>query len=147
MGHTASLLAATVVVLVVTACGGNDTEGPTPASEPPSSSEAEGDTGDGLFPDVLEVSATQSDDGTWTFNVTISSPYDSPERYADAWRVLAPDGAQLGIRVLLHDHAGEQPFTRSESGIEIPDDITEVLVQARDQLNGWGGTTVVFAVR
>jgi hypothetical protein len=147
MGHTASLLAATVVVLVVTACGANDTEGPTPASEPPSSSEAASDTGDGLFPDVLEVSATQSDDETWTFNVTISSPYDSPERYADAWRVLAPDGTQLGIRVLLHDHAGEQPFTRSESGIEIPDDITEVLVQARDQLNGWGGTTVVFAVR
>jgi hypothetical protein len=105
------------------------------------------ETGDGLFPDVIEVSATQSGDSTWTFNVTVSSPYDSPERYADAWRVLAPDGTELGIRELLHDHAGEQPFTRSQSGIEIPGDIAEVRVQARDQLNGWGGATVVFVVR
>ena len=146
MGHTASVLTTIVVALVVTACGGNDAESSTPASEPPSSTEVASESGDGLFPNVLEVSATRSDDGTWTFDVTVSSPYDSPERYADAWRVLAPDGTELGIRELLHDHAGEQPFTRSQSGIEIPGDITEVRVQARDQLNGWGGATVEFAL-
>ncbi len=98
--------------------------------------------GDGLFPDVLGVSARQGDDGTWTFDVTISSPYDSPQRYADAWRVLAPDGTELGIRELAHDHAGEQPFTRSLAGVVIPDDVTEVTIEARDQINGWGGAVV-----
>ena len=142
------LLAAIVAALAAVACGGDDAGTSSPASEPPATAETTGGSaGDGLFPDVLEVSATQGDDGTWTFAVTISSPYDSPDRYADAWRVLGPDGTELGVRELLHDHAGEQPFTRSLSGIEIAGDVTEVTVQARDQLNGWGGATVVFALR
>lgn len=94
-----------------------------------------------LYPDVLAAEAEQQD-GTWTFQVTMSSPYDSPQRYADAWRVLAPDGTELGVRVLTHDHASEQPFTRSLSGVEIPDDVTTVTIQGRDQLSGWGGATV-----
>ena len=35
----------------------------------------------------------------------------------DAWRVLDPDGNELGVRILTHDHANEQPFTRSQGGI------------------------------
>lgn len=94
-----------------------------------------------LFPDVVDATATLEDDGTWTFNATLSSPYDSPARYADAWRVVGPDGTEYGIRVLTHDHANEQPFTRSESGIAIPDDITTVTIEGRDQVSGWGGAT------
>lgn len=97
---------------------------------------------DGLYPDVVDAVARQADDGTWEFDVTISSPYDSPERYADAWRVLGPDGDQLAIRELNHDHASEQPFTRSLSGVAIPADLNEVTIQGRDQVNGWGGDTV-----
>jgi len=104
-----------------------------------------------LFPDVLAVEATQSNDGTWRFSVTLSSPYDSPARYADAWRVRSVDNvdgqpAEYGVRVLTHDHSGEQPFTRSHSGIEIPDGVTTVLVEGRDQVSGWGGMTVEFAL-
>jgi len=95
------------------------------------------------FPDIIAVQATREDAGTWRFDVTVSSPYDTPERYADAWRVLDPDGNELGIRVLTHDHANEQPFTRSQGGIAIPDNVTEVTVQGRDQANGWGGGELV----
>lgn len=95
-----------------------------------------------FFPDVLDAEATQADDGSWTFSVTLSSPYDTPEQYADAWRVVGPDGTVFGIRELLHDHANEQPFTRSQSGIEIPDGITTVTIEGRDQANGWGGATL-----
>lgn len=98
------------------------------------------------FPDIVDARAVQSDNGTWNFSVTVSSPYDSPERYADAWRVLGPDGDEFGIRVLLHDHANEQPFTRSQSGIEIPDDVTEVTIQGRDLANGWGGGELTLAL-
>lgn len=93
------------------------------------------------FPDVVLAIATLQDDGTWTVAATLSSPYDSPERYADAWRVIGPDGTEYGIRELGHDHASEQPFTRSQDGIEIPDEVTTVTIQGRDQVSGWGGAT------
>jgi hypothetical protein len=93
------------------------------------------------YPDVLEAELEPSGDG-WRLSATISSPYDSPDRYADAFRVLTPDGEELGVRELLHDHADEQPFTRSLDGLEIPDDVAEVIVEGRDQEHGWGGGTV-----
>ena len=96
---------------------------------------------DDAFPSVIGATATPDGDGTWRFDVTISSPYDTPERYADAWRVLGPDGTEYGIRILAHDHANEQPFTRSQSGIPIPADVQTVTIQGRDLANGWGGPT------
>ncbi len=132
---------------VLAACG---EESPEPAAEEtaePTTSTAEPATeSEELFPDVVGVEAGQGDDGSWTFNVTLSSPYDSPERYADAWRVVGPDGTVYGERILLHDHAGEQPFTRSQSGIVIPDDVSEVLVEGRDQVSGWGGQTMTYTL-
>lgn len=97
---------------------------------------------DELFPDVIDATATSDGEGTWRFDVTISSPYDSPEQYADAWRVLGPDGTEYGIRVLTHDHAGEQPFTRSQGGIAIPPEVDTVTIEGRDLRNGWGGATL-----
>lgn len=98
------------------------------------------------FPDIIGAEAITDASGLWRFSVTVSSPYDSPERYADAWRVVDPDGNELGIRILTHDHASEQPFTRSQSGIEIPDGISEVTVQGRDLQNGWGGGELIVAI-
>ena len=95
---------------------------------------------------MVDAELTEDGDGTFTAAVTLSSPYDTPERYADAWRVLSPDGEELGIRELAHDHAAEQPFTRSQSGIAIPDDVAEVTIQGRDQENGWGGDELTIAV-
>ncbi len=79
-------------------------------------------------------------------SVTLSSPYDTPERYADGWRVLAPDGATLGEHQLDHDHASEHPFTRTQTGLRIPVDVDEVIVERRDQANGYGGGTVTVEV-
>ncbi len=47
-----------------------------------------------------------------------------------------------GARVLLHDHATEQPFTRDLYGVVVPVGVRSVVVQARDLKNGWGGKTV-----
>ena len=76
--------------------------------------------------------------GTWRFDVTVAHPDTGWEHYADGWRVFAPDGTELGYRELLHPHVNEQPFTRSQSGIVIPEDITEVTVQAFDNVDGAG---------
>lgn len=124
MRAVAALIA--LLLLLVPACGDDE--------------EAD-DSGSGRYPDVLAVES-EFDNGEWTFSVTISSPYDSPDQYADAWRVLGPDGTEYGIRILTHDHANEQPFTRSQRGIAIPSDVEVVTVQGRDLVNGWGGGTL-----
>ena len=91
------------------------------------------------FPTVVAAEATQAADGTWRFDVTLSSPYDTPEHYADAWRVRDQSGSRIyGVRELAHHHANEQPFTRSLSGVEIPDGVTVVWIEGRDSENGWG---------
>ncbi len=119
-----------------------DIEAPVAPSSTDQPSNTASASGSSEFPDITAALASQSDDGTWRFDVTVSSPYDSPERYADAWRVLRPDGTQIGIRELTHDHASEQPFTRSQSGIVIPDGVTRVTIEGRDLVNGWGGGTL-----
>jgi hypothetical protein len=96
---------------------------------------------DQQFPEVLEATATMSA-ATWSFEVTMSSPYDTPERYADGWRVLGPDNEVYGEHTLTHDHAAEQPFTRTQSGVEIPEGVDEVTIEGRDLVNGYGGATV-----
>ena len=91
------------------------------------------------FPEIVAVEATPSGAGAYDFAVTISSPYDSPQRYANGWRVLSPDGDLLGEMELLHDHASEQPFTRVQTGVEIPEQTTKVLIEGRDLENSYGG--------
>lgn len=93
------------------------------------------------YPDVIDVRVSATDDDRFTFQVTLSSPYDTPQRYADAFRVMTEAGDSLGVRQLLHDHANEQPFTRSLSGVDIEPGITRVVVQGRDQEYGYGGET------
>lgn len=93
-------------------------------------------------PDVLAAKVRLSGTDTFDFDVTVSSPYDTPQRYADAFRVMGRDGAVYGERILLHDHAGEQPFTRDLYGVRIPRAVTVVVIQARDQRFGYGGKTI-----
>ncbi len=93
-------------------------------------------------PDVIAAKAQPRGAGTFDFDVTVSSPYDTPQRYADAFRVMHKDGTVYGERVLLHDHATEQPFTRDLQGVVVPAAVRSVVVQARDLKNGWGGKTV-----
>jgi len=61
-------------------------------------------------------------------------------------RVLAPDGAVLGEHTLLHDHANEQPFTRTQRNVIIPSDVLTVTIEGRDLVNGYGGRTFTVPV-
>ena len=45
-------------------------------------------------------------------------------------------------RLLLHPHENEQPFTRSQSGIVVPDGVTTVTVRAHDLVDGFGGREI-----
>lgn len=94
-------------------------------------------------PDVIAVQVRAAGPDRFDFDVTVSSPYDTPQRYADGFRVTSPDGKAIhGERTLWHDHAGEQPFTRDLHGVRIPPGTRQVRVQARDQRHGYGGRSI-----
>lgn len=100
--------------------------------------------------DVTYVKAVQSDNGSWTFYVTLSHPDTGWEDYLNGWDVVTEDGTILKpnpdspfTRLLLHPHVDEQPFTRSQSSIEIPAGATIVTVRANDLVDGFGGQEVI----
>lgn len=102
---------------------------------------------DDRFPDVVAVELRPTGaDRIFDVAVTISSPYDTPARYADGWRVLDAAGNVLGTHSLRHDHAAEQPFTRVQRGLRIPSGVDEVTVEGRDLANGFGGRRLTLAV-
>jgi len=90
-------------------------------------------------PEVVDVTATQSG-GSWRFDVAILHGDTGWDDYADGWEVIDADGNQLGERPLAHPHVNEQPFTRSQSGIVIPEGTTEVYIRVRDNVSGWYDT-------
>ena len=85
---------------------------------------------DQRYPDVLAVNVRPGGAGSFDFDVTISSPYDTPQRYADAFRAAGKDGRAFGERVLLHDHADEQAFTRDLYGVAIPPEIRMIVIMS-----------------
>ena len=111
-----------------------------PTDEPAAVSEGNPDL---EYAQVVFVTATQSSDGTWRFDTTVRHNDQGWENYADAWQVVDLTGNMLGERILLHPHDTEQPFTRSQSGIVIPDEVTQVIVRAKDNVEGFGGQVVV----
>lgn len=110
------------------------------------SADIEPDTANADYPDVLAAVLENDGDSGWSLEVTLSSQYDTPERYADGWRVLDADGEVLGEHTLTHDHASEQPVTRTQSGLEIPDGVDVVTVEGKDTENGYGGATLEVEV-
>ena len=88
---------------------------------------------------------------TWTFSVTVSHPDTGWGDYSNGWDVIIPDGIVLKTdesdpftRVLLHPHENEQPFTRSQSGIIVPEGINQLLVRAHDIVDGFGGAEILI---
>ncbi len=92
---------------------------------------------------VTNVRLTQMGD-TWRVDVSILHGDTGWDDYADGWRVEDANGFVLGDRPLAHPHVNEQPFTRSTSGVVIPEGMAEVFIRTRTNVDGWD--TEVFAV-
>lgn len=128
-----------IFVIFLAACGGlsdgslvDDSTQPTvPAVQP--------------CADVVDARLSRTGDAH-RIDVTVRSGDTGWDKYADAWVVRTLDGEVLGERVLAHPHETEQPFTRSLSGVIIPDGVAEVEVAARDSVNGFCGETLTVAV-
>jgi hypothetical protein len=88
-------------------------------------------------PDARVTKVQASGSGSeYTFEVTIASNDTGCTHYADWWEVVDEHGALLYRRVLLHDHADEQPFTRSGGPIALTGGQT-VTVRAHMNTSGY----------
>lgn len=145
-GRQLTRSALALLLALVAGCGNDDAGRASVEPGATGSTSTAAPAGEQRFPDIVDVELTPQGDGTYDVAATVSSPYDTPERYADAWRIVAPDGSVLGVRELTHDHADEQPFTRSLTGVEVPDSVDRIVVEGRDLVHGWGGGTAEAAI-
>lgn len=88
-------------------------------------------------PAVVQNVKVSKSGNSYTFDVTISHTDTGWDDYADIWRIKDMNGNILGERSLAHPHVNEQPFTRSLSGVQIPDGTDTVIVEAHDTVTGW----------
>jgi ABC-type oligopeptide transport system substrate-binding subunit len=94
-----------------------------------------------LCASVVGAEATK-DGETWTFALTVVSDDISATEFGDSWELRTLDGDVLATRVLAHEHINEQPFTRSMSGIVIPDGVKTVIGVAHHNVGGYCGETL-----
>lgn len=142
-----------VLVLVAVACGGRadgtdpvaaSTTVPLAAATVTTSIAIEEPGSDGCAHVIAGEIAWQGE--VATISATVSSADTGWDKYADAWEVRTVEGEVLGVRELAHPHENEQPFTRSLSGVSIPESETEVVLAARDSVEGWCGETFAIEV-
>lgn len=98
---------------------------------------------------VTNVFAREEQDGTWTFHVSVEHKDVNWYDYADGWDIVLPDGSILKpdpfgqyTRHVRHPHVEEQPFTRTQKELEIPEGVDRVRVRAHDKKDGWGGAEI-----
>lgn len=145
MQRISMILCSSLLTVGLASCS-SGSSGDNESSDSPNAAKTSAPGGADMFPDVTKVDVT-GESGSLSFAVTMTSPYDTAERYADSMRVRAVDGDKVfGERKLDHDHATEQPFTRSIDGVDIPDGVTEVVVEGHDQVSGWGGMTQTVSI-
>ena len=99
------------------------------------------------YAQVSKVVASQSVNGDWCFNVTVHHNDQGWEHYADGWEVLDLQANVIAQRVLAHPHDNEQPFTRSKCNIQIPEEISKVIIQAQCNQHGIGGQTITVDLK
>ena len=95
---------------------------------------------------VVNVNVQRSGD-SYRFDVTVLHQDAGWKHYADKWDVVSEDGTVLGTRVLYHPHVDEQPFTRSLSGVVLPEALKTITVRAHDSVHGYGGNTMSVEIK
>jgi hypothetical protein len=95
---------------------------------------------------VIDVKADKTGERIYRFSVTLQHADEGWEHYANKWEIVAPDGTVLAERVLAHPHVEEQAFTRSLSGVVIPEGISHIIVRGRDSIHGLGDTEMKMRI-
>ena len=96
--------------------------------------------------EIVNVVLTKSS-GMWRANVTLNHADTGWKHYADAWRLVDEKGNEISKRTLFHPHVDEQPFTRSLSRIQIPENTKIIFIEAHDLNRGWSPDKVKVDLR
>lgn len=94
--------------------------------------------------DVVNVKVSKENDTSYSFTVTVLHKDTGWNHYASKWDIVDEKGMVLATRTLHHPHVEEQPFTRSLSGVKIPESIKTVTVRAYDSVHEYGGKVVTI---
>ncbi len=101
--------------------------------------------------DVIAVEAVENASGNWTFHVTVAHPDTGWGDYCNGWDIVTDQGQVLKqnasdpfTRLLHHPHETEQPFTRSQGGLRVPENVRTLTVRAHDIVQGFGGQEIVM---
>jgi len=94
--------------------------------------------------DVIEVNVKKNNKNSYNFSVTVFHKDTGWKHYANKWEIIGENGTIFGTRILHHPHVNEQPFTRSLSGVEIPDDVKIVTIRAHDFVHKYGGKVITI---
>ena len=89
--------------------------------------------------DVVKVAINKTAARSYDFSVTVLHKDSGWDHYVNKWDVIDEKGTVLATRILHHPHVNEQPFTRSLSGVVIPENINMVTVRAFDSVHAYGG--------
>lgn len=139
------LLRCMAIILALTGCVAAQDQTAVARDQTAAAREESGmPTEDLNFAQVRYVRATGSAGGSWRFDVSVEHNDEGWDHYADLWQVIDPESDEtIAERILAHPHDNEQPFTRSQSGVIIPDGVTIVLVRARCTVHGFGGSALL----
>ncbi len=97
--------------------------------------------------DVVEVNVNENSKNSYSFTVAVLHEDTGWKHYANKWEVVDEEGTIFGTRILHHPHVDEQPFTRSLSGVEMPEYIKTVTIRAHDSVHEYGGKTISVELR
>ena len=94
--------------------------------------------------DIIAVDIKKEGQNAYYFSVTVFHDDTGWDHFADKWEITDEKGTVLGTRILHHPHVGEQPFTRSLSGVKILADIKTVTIRAHDSVHKYGGKVMTL---
>ncbi|RMF22225.1 MAG: hypothetical protein D6760_07900 [Deltaproteobacteria bacterium] len=92
--------------------------------------------------DVVGVHVEPQGAAAYRFAVTVRHDDENWIHYADRWEVRTLAGKLLAVRVLLHPHLREQPFTRDLAGVVVPPNTAAVIVRAHDTIHDYDGRSM-----
>lgn len=79
---------------------------------------------------------------SYTVTAVLEHDDEAAYHFLDGWRVTTPEGEVLAEQIFRHPRPQAPPRRATLSGIQLPEGVTRLRLEAHDRLHGWGGNPV-----